>query len=264
MGAVTPLRQTHQSALLSSGVGRTDVGLHSRSGDEEGGTASLHPGGLALTREMAEAAGIGPDQRVLDVASGTGASAAMVADRFGVDVVGLEPSPRALDVVRAVEAPEARVDWVQGDAHRLPFPSGTFDGAYCECTLMFLDRPRTLAQMVDVVRPGGWVAMHDLCVPSRGDAGVPDHDTLDTLAGWEALFQECGLEDVRAVDKTDVLRGWSRESLREVGFYGIVELMGRAWTVGGPEALWRVVRTTSLLESERLAYGMVVGRKPAA
>ena len=49
----------------------------------------LHPGGLALTRYLGGAIGLGPGDRVLDVACGRGASAVHLAERFGCHVTGL-------------------------------------------------------------------------------------------------------------------------------------------------------------------------------
>ena len=51
---------------------------------------SFHPGGLELTERLGKQLGLRPGQRVLDVASGTGATAVFLAERFGCHVVGLD------------------------------------------------------------------------------------------------------------------------------------------------------------------------------
>jgi len=51
---------------------------------------SFHPGGLKLTQRLGEILGLGPDSRVLDVASGKGTSAIFLAQRFGCEVVGVD------------------------------------------------------------------------------------------------------------------------------------------------------------------------------
>ncbi|WP_206686163.1 SAM-dependent methyltransferase [Kribbella qitaiheensis] len=53
---------------------------------------SYHPGGLALTRRLADGAGIQPGNQVLDVASGRGTSALLVAREYGANVAGVDLS----------------------------------------------------------------------------------------------------------------------------------------------------------------------------
>jgi SAM-dependent methyltransferase len=50
------------------------------------------------------------------------------------------------------------VDFVQGDAHSLPFPSKSFDIALCHFLLLWVENPfRVLAEMCRLVHPGGTV-----------------------------------------------------------------------------------------------------------
>ncbi|MGH9266936.1 MAG: methyltransferase domain-containing protein, partial [Acidimicrobiales bacterium] len=51
---------------------------------------SYHPGGLDLTRRLGGALGLGRGQRVLDVASGPGTTAFLLAAEFGVEVDGVD------------------------------------------------------------------------------------------------------------------------------------------------------------------------------
>lgn len=69
---------------------------------------------------LADAAGIGRGDRVLDVGCGTGAVTREVARRVGAEgrVIGLDLNPRMLAVAQRV-APE--IEWRQGDAGDLPF-----------------------------------------------------------------------------------------------------------------------------------------------
>ncbi|MDQ3675423.1 MAG: methyltransferase type 11, partial [Actinomycetota bacterium] len=50
----------------------------------------LHPGGRELTLRAARLAQIGAGSRVLDVASGSGATALLLAGELGAEVVGVE------------------------------------------------------------------------------------------------------------------------------------------------------------------------------
>src|SRR5689334_7344242 len=85
---------------------------------------SFHPGGEALTRELGRALTLGPADRLLDVASGKGTSAFVLAEAFGCRVVGLDYGDR--NVAEANAAGDPLCDFRQGDAERLPFEDGAF------------------------------------------------------------------------------------------------------------------------------------------
>lgn len=108
---------------------------------------------------VADAAGIGRGERVLDVGCGTGAVARAAARRVGAAgrVVGLDLNPRMLAVARRV-APE--IEWREGEAGELPFAAGDFDVVTSQYALMFFpDQPRGLAEMWRVLAPGGRLAV---------------------------------------------------------------------------------------------------------
>ena len=68
-----------------------------------------------------------PPRRVLDLGTGTGAVAALVAERFAdAEVVGVDVSAAMVEEARRKRGSE-RVRFVVGDANRLPFADGMFD-----------------------------------------------------------------------------------------------------------------------------------------
>ncbi|MBV8431316.1 MAG: class I SAM-dependent methyltransferase [Solirubrobacterales bacterium] len=111
-----------------------------------------------------------PGQRVLDVATGTGMVAFVLA-WGGCQVVGLDQSQEMLGRARAKLAglPELadRVNFVRGEAERLPFPDGQFDALSFTYLLRYVDdRRATLAELARVVKPGGRIAMLEFGVPT--------------------------------------------------------------------------------------------------
>src|SRR5262245_21700611 len=111
------------------------------------------------TGRMADAAHVAPGQRVLDVACGTGVLARAVGDRVGPagSDVGLDLNPGMLAVARRT-APA--IDWRQGRAESLPFPSASFDAVLSQFGLMFFaDRPAAIREMQRALRPGGHLAV---------------------------------------------------------------------------------------------------------
>jgi len=111
----------------------------------------------------------GPDDEVLDVATGTAAVAIELARRSGCRVVGLDQSPGMLAAGRErVEAAGLgdRVQLVEGSAERLAFPNGSFDGLTFTYLLRYVEDPAaTLRELARVVRPGGTVAALEFGLP---------------------------------------------------------------------------------------------------
>src|SRR3954452_23775432 len=82
---------------------------------------------LPLGPRLVEASGIGPGQRVLDVAAGSG-NASIVAAQRGARVTASDLTPELLDAGRRrASAVGVELEWVEGDAERLPFDDGSFD-----------------------------------------------------------------------------------------------------------------------------------------
>lgn len=230
----------------------------------------LHPGGLDTTRALAELCRVSESTPVLDVASGTGESACFLADSFGAAVVGVDHSARM--VQRADRKARGRrtrlVEFVRGDAHRLPFRDEEFEVVISECTLSLLDKVTALGEMARVVRSGGRIGVHEICwregAPERLKQRLfeLEGERPESLAGWRRLFEDAGLHDVRAVDRSELIPLWMDESKRSLGLGVQLRAAGRVlrrWGLGG---LRRVFASERLFRSEHLGYAMVVGEKP--
>lgn len=121
-----------------------------------------------LVREL----GVGPQDRVLDVASGTGMVAAALVQAGAREVVALDQSEamlaRARSRVRSDPALTDRVEVVTGQAEELPFADGEFDALTFTYLLRYVDDPAaTMQELARVVKPGGTVASLDFHVPPR-------------------------------------------------------------------------------------------------
>jgi SAM-dependent methyltransferase len=150
---------------------------------------SYHPGGRALTRRLVQALGLRPGQHVVDVASGPGATAMLLAAEFGATVDGVDLGEPA--VQRARSAAEdaglsATVRFCLGDAERLPLPSDVADAVVCECAFCtFPDKTAAAAEFARVLRPGGRIGLTDVTV---GAGGLPEE--LTTLTAWVACIAD--------------------------------------------------------------------------
>lgn len=113
----------------------------------------LHPGGVELTRELADMCQLKPGQSLPDVASGTGESACYLAESFPCRVTGIDHSVfMAATAKQKARDHNLQIHFQQADAHDLPFEAGTFD-VISECTTCALDKQRAIGEMVRVARP---------------------------------------------------------------------------------------------------------------
>lgn len=88
-------------------------------------------------------------QRVLDLGTGTGAVARVVADRFPeADVTGVDLSPKMIEVARGKGT---RVRFEVADAERLPYGDDAFDLVTLGNMIPFFD------ELARVTAPGGHV-----------------------------------------------------------------------------------------------------------
>ena len=115
----------------------------------------------------ADLAAVGPGDRVLDVATGTGDLAIELSRRVvpGGEVVGTDFSERMLELARA-KAPA--IAFEQANALELPYDDRSFDAATVGFGARnFSDLARGLSEMARVVRPGGCVVVLEITTPSR-------------------------------------------------------------------------------------------------
>ncbi len=149
---------------------------------------SYHPGKLALTERVGELLGLGPGDRVLDVASGVGTSAIFLAQTFGCQVVGVDFAEQNVERAKANAAEAGLTDLVQfkvGDAERLPFDANEFEALICECAFCtFPSKAEAAHQFARVLRSGGRIGLSDLT------RSGPLPTELDSLLAWVACIAD--------------------------------------------------------------------------
>ena len=120
-------------------------------------------------RVAASAAGVGPGDRVVDVATGTGALAAELARR-GADVLALDFSWNMVATGAARLGTVARagaLHWCNGDGTRLPLADASVDAVTIAFGLRNLPDPAAgLAEFARVTRPGGRLVVLEFSTPT--------------------------------------------------------------------------------------------------
>ena len=110
-------------------------------------------------------AGVGPGQRVLDIGSGVGDVAMLVAGLVGPsgEVVGIERDPKSIAKARArvTQARLHNVSFTESDVGEIP-DGKPFDAAVGRFILMYLPDPvAALRSISQLVQPGGVLAFQE-------------------------------------------------------------------------------------------------------
>lgn len=234
---------------------------------------SYHPGGLPLTRRLADSLQLRPGQRVLDVASGPGATALLLAREYGVSVQGIDLGEASVHRARAAAQAaglQGQVRFDTGDAEALPLPDASVDAIVCECALCtFPDKATAAREFARVLRPGGRLGITDVTV---APGGLPPE--LADLAGWVACLADArpaaGYADLLAAAGLQVTRSEAHDGALARMVEQIADRL-RALRIVGRDAgvdFDRVLRLTAqaaeAVADGRAGYTLLTAHKPPA
>src|SRR5690349_16584405 len=115
-------------------------------------------------RRTVERLNLKPGERVLDVCSGSGASAIPAAEAVGPkgSVTGVDLSEKLMELARGKAKAEGlrNIEFKSGDMLELPFADAQFDAVVCVFGVFFVpDMPVAVRSLWRVVRPGGRLAI---------------------------------------------------------------------------------------------------------
>ncbi|MBC7263180.1 MAG: methyltransferase domain-containing protein [Chloroflexi bacterium] len=192
-----------------------------------------------LMMRLLESMELAGGERVLDVATGTGAIAIAAAKRVGPagKVVGVDITPamleRATQNVKAAGL-EERIELHHASAMALPFPDEDFDVVVSSMAMHHTVVEDALAEMVRVLKPGGRLVITDMGASpawrtgsgkvvvrlllffyqlSRGFSAQARAEGLAftqtyTIAEWRAWLERFGLSDIEIHDFPHPTERW--------------------------------------------------------
>jgi len=118
-----------------------------------------------LIEPLLDAARVGKDTRLLDVATGPGIVVARAVARGVKSAIGVDLSPKMLALAARLHP---GLDYREADAEALPFSDGAFDAVVANFGLGHFPRPgHALAELARVLAPGGVLALSWWDLPAR-------------------------------------------------------------------------------------------------
>jgi ubiquinone/menaquinone biosynthesis C-methylase UbiE len=230
---------------------------------------------------MLDGLSITQDERVLDVACGTGIVARIAKSRLGSNgsVVGVDVNPDMLAVARSI-APE--IDWREGNAISLPLHDGEqFDVLICQQGLQFFaDRKAAVLEMRRALAEGGRLAV----AVWRSDDEIPFMRQLRSIAEHHlgpvidqrhsfgdpallaALLDEAGFRDVRVRAMTRIIRLAADTPFPQLNAMALVGMSAGGKTMSDKERKHVIdaIATDSEVVRERYSDGSAVAFELAA
>lgn len=198
-------------------------GEHVHHGLWRTGRESNEVAATQLVEQVASSIALARGDRLVDIGAGYGATARLLAERYGAEVTALTVSPAQYEFACAKPASPGTPRYVLRDWLHNELPDGTFDAAIAiESTEHMADKAGAFRETCRVLRPGGrvaicaWIArdaaraweVRHLLEPICREGRLPG---MGTEAEYRALLAAAGLEVSSVDDLSDrVKRTWSR------------------------------------------------------
>ena len=202
------------------------------------GKKRLRPGGITATNWLIENGNFSKDAKVLEVACNMGTTSIELAQRFGCHITGIDMDPKVLKKAK-VNISNAglsdKIDLMQANAMKLPFPDNSFDIIINEAMLTMLRgeaKKKAIKEYFRVLKPGGCLLTHDVSYESNE---VTNHlsqlsHTINVhveplqVNQWIKLFNDIGFRQVSESHGKMTLMSVSG-MIKDEGFPGVLKII---------------------------------------
>lgn len=220
---------------------------------------TLRPGGFSLTEKGLQFCKIMPEDTVLDLGCGRGATVNYLWEKHHIKAVGIDPSVK---LIQTAKEEYNYADFFMGSGEKLPFPANSFNCVFAECTLSLMDDlDNTLKQVYRVLKEDGWFIVTDVYAKNPDAVNILDSFTFNScmrglhdLSKLKEKLEGAGFSIELSEDCSHLLK----ELLVKIGFtYGS---MGAFWNIASQDCI-DGCGFQNALKLCRPGYFMMVARK---
>jgi arsenite methyltransferase len=223
---------------------------------------TLRPGGFSLTEKAVQFCKISPEDTVLDVGCGRGATVNYLHDQHNIKAVGIDPS---LKMINLAKEEYSYAGFFLGSGENLPFSDEHFCCVLAECSLSLMDDlDSAIKQVGRVLKEDGWFVITDVFAKNPDGVGELNRFAFNSclrglhdLAGLMEKLKGSGFTIELVEDYSHLLR----DLLVKIGFsYGS---MSAFWNVTSHDGI-DGCRFQEALKLCKPGYFMMVAKKGGA
>jgi len=184
----------------------------------------LHYHGRSAVLEAIEWLELRPDSRVLDIGSGLGGPARVIASEVGCQVTAVELQDDLNRLAQSLTRRcglDDRIEHRRADILTASLPSSEFNAVVSWLTFLHIpERESLLTRCFRRLKPGGRILVEDFFArrePSEEERELLAHEVycqrLDTLDDYRDLIEEAGFDQVQCHDMSASWTGFVAERL---------------------------------------------------
>ncbi len=232
---------------------------------------SLHPGGLDLTRQLAERLEISEADAVLDVACGVGSTVGFIESNYKCSALGIDLSKKLAG--KASNAFKTRgFGFASADGENLPFDSESFNIVVSECSLCLMpESHQGIEEAFRVLKHDGRIGITDIAVrgpiPEELDNVLTSLLCVSRKVTWQNysdIVEAEGFEKIESSDESAslvrMLEGIKKRLLLAELLAGTGKLSVRSDQIAMGKRLVALAKTA--VDEHSLGYIMLTARKP--
>lgn len=169
--------QTDIESEIEKALGQSSLSLTAVTPSDLAALDELHIGGRTATLSLGRQAKLPNGSLVLDVGCGLGGPVRTLAAEFEYRVIGIDITERFCHLSRYFSnrvTPDMEIQFLCGDALRLPFYPAVFDAIWSQhCSMNISDKPGLFAEYHRVLKTGAQLLVHDVVAGSRSPILFP-------------------------------------------------------------------------------------------
>jgi ubiquinone/menaquinone biosynthesis C-methylase UbiE len=229
----------------------------------------FHIGGRQATIDLAGELRVTRGMHLLDIGSGLGGASRYFVHACGCTVAGIDLTEEYVQVAQALSVRIGladRVSYRQGSALALPFPAGTFDGAYMlHVGMNIADKAALFGQVRRALKPRGVFAVYDVMREGEGAlaypvpwAAGPETSFLESSATYTRLLAAAGFEVLTQRSRREFAIAFFRELRARIAQSGAPPL--GLHVLMGPTTPQKIANMVSALEAGLISPTEIICR----